>query len=48
MMFKKALMPLFWLLLAIVVLAAAVIWYQKKFGEAGPFPEAHEHEGNNH
>jgi hypothetical protein len=38
---KKALLPLLWIVAAIVVLAAGAYFYEQKWGSEGPFPDHH-------
>jgi hypothetical protein len=42
-MFKKALVPVLLLMLAILLLAALAYWYESKYGLEGPFPSEHHH-----
>jgi len=45
--FGKALRPILWILAAVLLLAAAAYWYEKKWGAEGPFEDNHHH-GHGH
>jgi hypothetical protein len=43
---KRALMPILWLLAALALLAAGVVFYETKWGDGGPFSDGHEGHGH--
>jgi hypothetical protein len=40
---RKILLPIALFLAAVVLLAAAAYWYDRKYGSEGPFPSEHHH-----